>query len=73
LDRAETWEVVDKVKKEKKVDIQSKKTSRWEYQYVQSSTCSIRINLIPLFDFNKTYTPIICFDSLQLLLAFIVV
>jgi hypothetical protein len=77
LDRAGTWDVVDKVEGGKEVG------SKWEFKVkrvVDRSINKFKARLVaqgftqcPSFDFDKTEAPIAHFDSLRLLLAIMVV
>jgi hypothetical protein len=77
IDRAGTWNVVDKVEGEKEVG------SKWVFKVkrlVDGSINKFKAPLIaqsftqrPGFDFNETYAPVVCCDFLRLLLAITVV
>jgi hypothetical protein len=73
LDRAGTWDVVDKVEGGKEVG------SKWVFKVKRLADRSIdkfKAQRVAQgftqrsdFDFDETYAPIICFDSLRVLLA----
>jgi hypothetical protein len=73
LDRARTWDVVDKVEEGKEVD------SKWVFKVTRLEDGRIdkfKARLVaqgftqcPGFNFDKTYATVIYIDSLQLLLA----
>jgi hypothetical protein len=73
LDRARTWDMVDKVEGGKKVG------SKWVFKVKRLPDGSIdkfKARLVAQdvtqclgFDFDETYAPIVRFDSLRLLLA----
>jgi hypothetical protein len=77
LDRARTWDVVDKVERGKEVG------SKWVFKVKRLTDKSIDkfkarhvaqgFTQCPGFDFDETYAAIIRFDSLRLLLAITVV
>jgi hypothetical protein len=77
LNRARTWDVVDKIEGEKKVG------SKWVFKIKRLADRSIDkfkgqlvaqgFTQCPSFAFNKTYAPVIHSDSLRLLLAIIAV
>jgi hypothetical protein len=73
VDRAGTWDIVNKVEGDKEVG------SKWVFKVkriAKGSINKVKARLVgqsftqhPSFDFDKTYVPVIHFDSLQLLLA----
>jgi hypothetical protein len=73
LDKARTWDVVDRVAGKKEVG------SRWVFKVKRLADGSIDkfkarfvaqgFSQRPVFDFDETYIPVVRFDSLRLLLA----
>jgi hypothetical protein len=73
LDKARTWDVVDRVARKKEV------RSRWVFKVKRLADGSVdkfKVRFVaqgfsqrPGFDFDETYTPVVWFDSLHLLLA----
>jgi hypothetical protein len=73
LDKARTWDVVDRVAGKKEVG------SRWVFKVkrlVAGSVNKVKARFVAQgfsqrrgFDFNETYAPVVRFDSLHLLLA----
>jgi hypothetical protein len=73
LDKARTWDVVDRVAGKKEVG------SRWVFKVkrlADSSVDKFNVRFVaqgfsqrPGFDFDETYAPVVRFDSLRLLLA----
>jgi hypothetical protein len=77
LDKARTWDVVNRVTGKKEVG------SRWVFKIKRLADGSVDkfkprfvaqgFSQRPGFDFDETYTPIVRFDSLRLLLAIMAV
>jgi hypothetical protein len=73
LDRAETWDMVDKVEGGKEVGhkwvFKMKKLADGSIEIFKARLVAQGVSQSPGFDFDETYAPVVRFDSLRLLLA----